>query len=290
MWLNRVDPAALGVEGQLLGSMNEVIAKFAQTAIRAGLVVQRGTAVDQITALTVLPAAAPTAILIGPFAPVVAGQTLTDVAGAPGGVLNGVVGPGRIFPPRSITYTFSAHANWGLAALGGTWCHTLGLGPSGHLQKEDWFLPAGGNIVVSTNLAYSKHLATYVGACDGAGGGTGTIGLSNDNVVLGRLDYGIAVYDRAIEPSAVATVTYDIPEPVPVLLDGTMCAVVETTAALAVAAGDPVAVRVVQAGLDVRGQLTRYTSPVMGNFALLDQAEWITGAAAGGLALVRIWR
>jgi hypothetical protein len=291
-WATRVAPSVLGIEGQLANG-DEVIARFATAGIRAGLVCEFNSASaadDLCDPLAVLPAADPNGILATAFAPVVAGQTLTDVAGAPGGVFDGVIGPGRITPPRCVTITFDANANWGLAALGGTWCWLYGLDASGDPQMEWFFMPAGGNIVVSSVNAYSKLTTCYIGACDGAGGGNGLIGVNNDVAAYGRLDYGIALYDDSIEPSAVAAVTYDVNESVPIVIEGTVNVVVETTAALAVTQGDPVAVRCVTVGADVRGQLTRYTSPSMGNFALLPNAEWVTSGAAGTIQQVRIWR
>jgi hypothetical protein len=154
----------------------------------------------------------------------------------------------------------------------------------------EWFwLPAGGGVTVTSALAYSKCIGVYIGACDGAGGGAGTLGFSNDNVNLGRLDYGIACYEPAKEPSPTAANTFDIGEALDVIIDGTVWCTVETTANLAVTKGDPVAVRVLTVGADVRGQLTRYTSPGMtGTYALVPGAVWLDSAAAGALARVRI--
>jgi len=290
-------------EGMLHGTAREVQSRFASAAIRAGLLVQRSTtAVDQVDPMAALVAADPDSIvtLASAITAVVAGQTVQDVAGAVGGVLDGVIGPGRIMAPRSLTATFNASANWGLAALGGTWCYFEGLDPEGNLQKEDFFLPAGGNIVITSNKAFSKHIATYIGACDGAGGGaTVTIGTSNGTLEQSRLDYGIALYERARDPQQIAATyglttdtTFIAREPLDVLYDGTVAVVVEATAALAVAVGDPVAVRTVAAGADVRGQFTRYTSPDLygGNYSHLSNAVWASTGVAGGLALLRIWR
>ena len=288
-WTTNAGLAAQALyEGQVYGTVKEAVSRYAEDAIRAGLVVQRGTAADQVAALAALPAADPDGILAGPFLPVVAGQLLIDVAGAPGGVLDGVgFGPARVTPPRTMTATFDNNVNWGLAALGGTWCYFLGM-LNGRIIREDFFLPAGGNVVVTSEQVFDIPIALYIGACDGAGGGAGTWGWSVARVALARGEYGIAAYDLATTPSATATVTYDATDQVPVILDGTVAVVNEATNAAAAVIGDPVMVRVVLAGLDVRGQLAPATSPLNGNFALLEGAQWLTATAAGEIGLVRI--
>lgn len=288
MWTTNVGLASdARLEGQVVACYADKSA-YAESAIRAGLVVERGTADDQVAPLSALPAAEADGILVGPFAPTVAGQQLIDVAGAPGGVLDGAAfGPRKTTPARTMTATFDAHANWGIAALGGTWCQFSGM-LNGELVVEDFFLPAGGGVTITSDHVFDTPLWLRVGACDAAGGGSGTWGWSVDRVVLSPRDHGIASYPVAIEPSATATVTYDANEPVQVLYDGIIAVVNESTAALAVVPGDPVAVRVVTAGADVRGQLTRATSPMNGNFALLEGAQWLTTTAAGDIGLVRI--
>lgn len=289
MWLDGTALASeTGPEGALFGNVNEVYARFAESALRAGLVVERGTdGRDQVAPVSALPVAAPAGILVGPFAPTLADQLLIDVAGAPGGVLDGATGPLRVSPPRNMVAVFDAHANWGLAALGGTHCEFQGL-LNGHLVIEPFFLPAGGGLTVASDAVFDVPIALRVGACDVAGGGAGTFGWGDARFILPRSEYGIAAYERAKEPSAVAAVTYDAGEAVSVVVDGCVWCIVETTAALAVLPGDPVAVRVVAAGADVRGQLTRATSPLNGHFALLEGACFESAAAAGSLALVRI--
>ena len=295
-WITAVTQPTTYVEGQVVGSVREAYARFTGTAgIRAGLVCQRGAVFGQAAPLAALAALDADSIvtLAAGIVPVVAGQTVQDVAGAPGGVLNGVVGFRRIFNPRRITYTFSAHANWGLAAQGWSWGRTLGLDADGRYHEEDWTFPAGGGVTITTDTTFAQHLATLIGPCDGAGGGTltiGTAGGAGSCRTLGKLDYGIAAYERAIEPSATATLTFDVTDPMVMVKDGLVAAIVETTAALAVTEGDPVAVRVVAAALDVTGQMTRWGSEAQqsGNFALLSGAYWATAAAAGAPALVRI--
>jgi hypothetical protein len=185
-------------------------------------------------------------------------------------------------------FVADAHVNWGLAAAGGTWCYFKGLDSRMSLLIEEFFLPAGGGVTIDSESAFSVPIGVYIGACDGAGGGVGTLGWAPTRAVLGRGDFGIAAYERAKEPSAVAAVTFDATEALDVVIDGTIWCTVEATIALDVLVGDPVGVRVVAAGADVRGQLTRFTSPGVGDHVLLEGAQWLTAAAAGSLALVRI--
>lgn len=283
-----------GVEGGL-GAMspNEVITAIATAGVRAGLVVQRtvgAAAEDTCTPLAVLPAVDADAILVGPILPVVAGQRLNDVQGAPGGVLDGLIGENRIFPPRALTFTADANVNWGLPALGGTFCYFLGDDSNQMPMAPEWFfLPAGGGVVITSEFAYSRCHAVYVGACAGAGGGAATVGVSNATVALGKADFAFAVYDAAIEPSATAVLTYDTDQDVPLLKDGTIWATNELTNNIAILPGDPIAVRVLLAGLDVRGQITKHVSlAATPNFAHLVGARALTPAAAGELVLIRI--
>lgn len=276
-----------GYEGLIATPQFEVRSLLASAAIRAGLVVQRGTDNETVSPLAALPAADNDAIstLAAGITAVIAGQTLSGVN------FQGAVGQGRIFPPQRLTFTFSNSAGvWGIAALGGSWCRAIGYGPNGEYQIEDFFMPAGGNATVTTDKAWSQVAAVQIGACDAAGGGsTLIIGLSGTTPELGRLDYGFAAYDMAQEPNATATVTFSAADPVDFLRDGTIWVTVEATSALASLVYAPVAVRVVAAGLDVRGQVTLATSAILaaGNFALLSGAYFLDAVAAGSLARVR---
>jgi len=294
VWVTQLTAPANGVEGLFATSPHEVSSLIATVALRAGLVVARGrglaatATVDTCGPIGVMPIADNDSIttLAAAVTAVVAGQNLT------GATFQGAIGQGRIFPPARITHTFSNSPGvWGIAALGGSWCRTIGLDPDGHIDHEDWFMPAGGNAVVTTDKSFSQILVEQIGACDAAGGGsTLIIGTAATTLSLGRTDYGFAGYDLATEPSATATVTYDAGEMVPMLINGTIWAFNETTSALAAVPGSPVAVRYVVAGLDVRGQVSVATSALLaaGNFALLEGAYWQTATAAGALGIVRV--
>ena len=290
-WVTALNAPALGNEGQLGSDPHVVQSLIASAACRAGLVCERtrGAAAlgDTCAPITVLPAADTDSIitLAAAVTSVVAGQTLS------GATFDGAFGQGR-FRPLRVTATFSNHPGvWGLAALGGTWCRFIGLDPDGHYQTEDFFCPAGGNATVTSDKAFSQLHFVQIGACDAAGGGsTLIVGTAATTRSIGRMDYGFAAYDLAAEPSATATVTYDAGDVVPFLMDGTIWVTNETTSALAVLPGDPVGVRVVVAGADVRGQVTRASSALInaGTFALLEGAYFETAAAAGAPALVRV--
>lgn len=286
-WLDNVGMASVvGPEGAI-AAVKDVYSRFADGAIRAGLVVARGTDLrKQAAPLPVLPAADPVGIILTPFASAVAAQLIVDVAGVPAGVLDGTTGPLKVDPPRTMSATFDVHVDWDNGALGGVECAFLGL-LNGRLITEDFFLPSGGGATIHSDHAFDTPVGLRIGVCDGVGG-TGTMGWSTERIVLTRGEYGIAAYERAKEPSAVAAVTFDDGEPLSVVVDGSVWCVAEATNALPARVGDPVAVRVVAAGADVRGQITRATSPLNGNFALLEGAKFESAAVAGELALVRI--
>jgi hypothetical protein len=289
-WVTALNAPTAGYEGQFGSDPKVVESLIAGAACRAGLCVARGRTLlassDTVGPMLAMPIADNDSIYdIGDgVTAVIAGQTLVGGTGA--------IGQGRIFPPARMTYTFSNSPGvWGIAALGGSWCRTTGLGPDGQYQVEDWFMPAAGNAVVTTDKSWSKHFSSLIGACDAAGGGsTLLIGTAATTFALGRLDYGFAGYDLAAEPSATATVTYDAGDVVPVLEAGTIWVTNETTSAIAATPGDPVAVRYVVAGNDVRGQVSVATAALLagGSFALLEGAYFVTAAAAGALALIRI--
>lgn len=291
-WITAANNPAVGYEGQFGSDPKTVQSLIASAACRAGLVCVRGRVGAAATTDTVGPMAALVAAttnsittLAAAVTSVVAGQTLS------GAQFDGAYGQTRFLPCR-VTATFSNSPGvWGLAALGGTWCRFVGLDPDGHYQTEDFFCPAGGNATVTSDKSFAQLHFVQIGACDAAGGGsTLIIGTAATTRSIGRLDYGFAGYDLAAEPSATATVTYDAGDVVPFMSEGTIWVTNETTSALAVVPGDPVGVRVVLAGLNVRGQVTRASSALInaGTFALLEGAYFETAAAAGAPALVRV--
>jgi len=279
LWTTTPNTPAIGIEGALASEPRWVLSRLAEGAVRAGLAVEQGTAEDQFQALAALPAADVDAIILGPVNSAVAVQELA------GATLDGAIGAGRIAPARSVTFVANAHANWGLAALGGTWITIVGLDANNGMLSEQMFLPSGGGVTLETEHAFSMVLRVLVGANDGVGG-TATVGLSNHQVALGVVSNGIAVYDRAREPSDTVTVTYDDEDSFPVLKEGEAWVIVEA----AVVPGDAVGVRTVLNGADVRGQFSKMPSEATATaeFAPLLGARFITAADADELAIVQI--
>jgi hypothetical protein len=115
--------------------------------------------------------------------------------------------------------------------------------------------------------------------------GTGTVGVSNDCVGLGKADYpGVVIYDPATE-SFAATTEVDDEDQVSVLTHGKFWAVPEH----AVSDGDDVYVRVVLAGLNVRGQFTGQDGAALpATYAHFSRARWRTATTAGGLAIIEL--
>lgn len=275
-WAGTTTVPGIAKEGQLvIPGGKKPKSRIAEGAIRAGLLVARGTSEQQVKPLAAVPTADPDAIITA-LATAVAEQ---DLAGTD---LDGAIGAGKIDPPRPVSITFSNHANYD-ATTG----YLYGYGPSGQFQFETFAIPDGGNATVYSRLCYSQVTRVIIAAQAGTGGST-TVGLAaaRGPMALPPEDYGVAIYDPMLEPSDTSTVTFDDEEPLSVAYDGVVGVIVED----AVAIGDLVGVRVVLDGTDVRGQFTKMPSEAVATaeFALLIGARFITAADADGVALVEL--
>lgn len=257
-------------EGMLAERTNPmtIISKVAEGAIRAGLLIQRGTAGQQVSAVPILPAADPVSIALTPLAsaaaPVEYGQAAFD------GVAHG---PRLIGLAQRLRFTFNASADW-LASV----AQVRGEGPGGAEFVEDILIPAGGNAVVDTQGVFSLPLGISFPAQGGVAG-TVTVGTAPTAYIPDPRHYlGIAVYDRMAYPSTVATVTVDDDQPVSVLTKGRIWVRTEDT----VVAGAPAYVRFVVAGLNVRGQ---FRGSPAANFARYPGATFVT-PTTNGLAIL----
>jgi len=249
----------------------EIVSRKAEGAIRAGLLVERGTAYDQVKPIAALPAADPNAIN--------ATAMLSAVAAAHHGpaTFDGVVGASRIHPPQRLSLTLNAHADWpdGMISV-------QGEGPGGEMLVEDVLIPAGGNIVLYTHGIFSLASDIWLPACGGVNGEL-LVGTEPTYYGVDPRGYpGIALYDRDGEPSATTTVTIDDEGDVSLLRKGWVWVIVEA----AVVHGAPAYVRMVLAGSNVRGQWRG--SPATG-FCRVPGAQFITSqASVGGLATLEI--
>lgn len=211
------------------------------------------------------PTADPDAILASGGASSATAQTIS------GASLNGVYGDDLFFPPRNVTLTLNNHADWDTTEAVAT-----GLAPDGNLQQETLLIPNGGNATVTGKLPFSRIDSLYVPAQSGSGG-TFTMGVGT---VLGAIDRqcaGVATYIASKPTGAFAQ--YD---DIALLVEGEVCVVSETAAT----EGDPVYVRFVATGDEVRGQVRN--TPDGNDCALLQGAVYARSLAAAGNARIRL--
>jgi hypothetical protein len=274
-----VDPVLR--QGQLYDdSAHQIDSWIAEGDIRCGLLVARGTEPErQAAPLPVLPVADVDAIKTT-FNSAAAAQTFAGAAD-----LDGAIGIDSITPARSVTVSFDASADWNSPSLPGIRITVYGHDADGNTNFNIIFHQNGiGAETVATAQAFSKVTRIDFEESVGAGG-TATIGVSNDVVELGRLDYpGIALYDPLREPNT-AVAEIDDEEQFNVLRNGRIVCVPEH----AVSPGDDVYVRILLAGADVRGQLTGQDGAgTPGTYAHLTSAHWITTTAADGLGAIEL--
>lgn len=265
-------------EGQIADCSLEHVDSFSVESgnVNVGLMLDQGTNARECVAMAALPADDADAIKTS-FSSVAASTTYD------GTDLDGATGQGRIVPARSVTFTADNHADWGVAALGGTWITVIGADAAGNTLSQQMFLPAGGNTTLVTDRAFSRVTSVIVGANDGTGG-TGTIGLSDDVIEIGSATHpGVAVYDPMVEYQAT-TYEYTANDRVNVLRKGRFAAIPEH----AVVEGEEVYVRVVASGGDVRGQFTGDSGAASANYAKVLGARWRSAADADALAVCEI--
>lgn len=263
-------------EGQLVCAPEKVRSKIAEGAIRAGLLVSRGTSDDQVIPMAALPAADTDAIATL-LASAASAVVFSDTD------LDGAIGAGRIFPARGVSLTLNSHADWDA-----TTAYVRGLDADGNRVTESFTIPDAGNATVDGNLgiAFSQVLSVHIPAQTGTNG-TCDVGLVSDqSIELSTRDMGVAVYDRVREPSATSTVTFDDEETLSVLYSGDIAVIVET----AVVPGDAVGIRVVESGADLRGQFAKMPAedPAALAFAPLLGATFESTTAIDGVAIVRL--
>jgi hypothetical protein len=285
LWDTTATTQAAGLEGLLIDAPPGGVESFvAQTAVRAGFAVAYGTDIATTRKQIIpIPAAAATypadvdAIALA-IVSAVAAQRLTTVAA---GSLDGIIGNERIYPPRPLTFNFDADAGWD-TALGFLANTVFGSDAEGNPIQEDVIRNNAGAVAVDveTRQCFSRVHTIDIGASN-AGTGLLTVGVTPNRIEYSELDLpGIACYDVAREPSAVAAVTFDASETLSVVHRGLIWAV----ATDAVVPGDICTVRIAAGG---GGLGSLYGTELLtsgGNFAPLLNAHWTTAAAAGALA------
>ncbi len=286
LWDTAVAAPAVGIEGLLIDSKeNGVDSYVAETAVRAGFLVEYGTDVattrKQVVPIAAAPAADDNALItVAQLASAVAAQVLETAV-----EFDGVLGLERIYPPRAVTLDLDANAGWD--------------GPLGFIEFTIYGEDANGDPISDRIIRNNIGAVAFAGEtrqcfsrvrqldvpASNAATGVGSLGVTPNLVEWGKLDSpGIALYDVAREASAVAAVTFDAGETLACVREGRVWAV----AVDAVVPGDMVTVRV-QAGGGGLGSLSGTEAFVSGgNFAKLLGARWMTVAATGGIALIEM--
>jgi hypothetical protein len=281
---------AAGYEGLLIDAPPGGVESYvAQAAVRAGFAVAYGadmaTTRRQVIPIPAAAAAYPADVdaIAGQFAPIasaVAPQRLTAVA-----ALDGVIGIERIYPARPVTFDWNADAGWD-TLIGFLLCTVYGEDAEGNPISEDVIRNNAGAVAVAveTRQCFSRVHTLDIGASNAATG-TCTVGVAPTRIEYSELDLpGVALYNVAREPSAVAAVTFDALETLAVCHRGLVWAV----AVDAVVPGDIVTVRIAAGGGGLGSLSGTEPFPAGGNFAKLLNAHWATAAAAGGLAKISL--
>lgn len=258
---------AIGYAGQLADVGPRDIASAANssaTGIAAGLVVLRsGDRLVRPILSTDEPSADNDAIIASGVASATTAQAITS------GSFNGAVGAGEISPPMNLTLTLNSHADWDPSTI-----VVEGLGPKGEPISEAFEVANGGNAVLTGTVPFSFVTAVKIPPQTGTNG-TLLVGTGVKLGPLAKLAAGITLYDPMREPGAYAQY-----ERVSVLRRGRVL----VSAEAAVTAGQPVYVRFVATGGEVRGALRG--APDSTDCALLPGARWATTTTGAGLAVV----
>ena len=276
-----------GYEGLLIDSPPGGVESYvAETAVRAGFLVALGTDIAT-TRKQVIPCPAMAATYPADTDAIAVDLASAAVAARYTAVadLDGVIGIERIYPPRVVTCDWDANANWD-GPLGFTTVDVYGEDADGNPIHEQLVRNNAGAVAqaAETRQCFSRVHTVDVSASNGAGG-TLDVGVSPVKTELGALDFpGVALYNPAREASAVAAVTFDAGETLAVCHRGELWAVPVD----AVVPGDIVTVRIAAGGGGLGSLSGTEALGTGGNFAKLLGAHWVTAAAAGVLAKVRL--
>jgi hypothetical protein len=258
-------------EGQLMieRSMCKLTNKIASAALKFGLILQRDGE-KSIKPIAALPAADDDSIVATPIASAATAQVITPAS------FDGVIGEAEIVPAQRLMFTLNNHGDWDDTVM------KVVYKDAGDREiVEDVVIPNGGNTILYTAGVASKLIRIELPAQTGTNG-TMDIGTDPTYYELSRNSFpGPAVYDPAKESYAATTEVAQYQD-VAVLERGEFAAVVEA----AVTAGDPVYVRMVESGTDMRGQVR---GTFAANFTLLPGARFkTTQATVNGLAIVEL--
>lgn len=189
--------------------------------------------------------------------------------------LNGTTGGDAISPPQRLACVFNSHADWDATVM-----KIYGEAFDGSNIVEDVEIPNGGNTTLYTVNMFRRVEKVFLPAQTGTNGVL-DIGTDVDDFAYDREAYpGIAVYEP-MTSSYASTTEIEAAQVVSVMKRGRLWVVTESTAEV----GDPVFVRGVLSGADVRGQ---FRAGPAANFGQLANAVFVTAAAADGLAIIEL--
>lgn len=99
---------------------------------------------------------------------------------------DGVVGAGEISPPRNLTLTLNAHADWDATSIVVT-----GLDANGRVQTESFLVPNGGDTALVGTKVFSRVTGVAIPAQTGPGGtllmGVGSL-FTNERLAISAVD------------------------------------------------------------------------------------------------------
>lgn len=262
--------AAAGVPGQLATPRAlDIRSKRAEGVIPPGIIVVHGTTDQQAKQPAAPAAAGATQIIASGFATATTRVTKSGVA------LNGSIGGGRIWPPRPLRYTFNTHANW----VAGNLVACL-EDCDGNPIQEVVPVPVGGNLVVDGRIPAGRvieFLLTEMGGTNGAL----TVGIADALGPISMRDViGVALQDALRETGTdiADKATFDA---------GRECDVYVACEGPCVK-GEPVYVRFVAAGAEVRGAVRADADGT--DCSLLRGARFNRTLTAGGVVAIEIGR
>lgn len=236
------DQDRIGRHGAVISDPERCDSRYAFAAIRPGDLALNPAAfagTDKVVRKPAAPAAADDDAIMVAQALAAGAETFTLVAN-----LDGVIGLGRIFPPRNINLKLNSHADWdaGVATV-------QGLDEHGRVQTESYTIPDAGNTTVVGTKFWSKVTAiiTPVGASTNRVLDVGTGTLLGP---LTSLDVaGVVRYLARHQIAENATSEFAAGDVLDIVQEGLVHLEVEA----AVLGGEQVYVRLVAAGEEVVG-------------------------------------
>lgn len=226
----------------------------------------------QVSPVAALPSADPNS-LVGDATPLALGAGEVVLTQAD---LDGAIGDAEIAPAQLLSIAMNAEADW----LAGNFIFEA-YGPEDVEKVERIPVTVGGDATIYSQLPYSRFHRLIVPAGDGAAR-TIEVGTSPTRYACSRVSFpGIGLYQPFGERVS-STVDVAAGREVNVLRRGRVWVVTEA----AVQRGNPVYVRMVASGNNVRGQ---FRGSPAANFCRLAKAEWASNqATAGGLAVIEL--